>query len=311
MSQQKREWLSRSKSATIFFPPFKLIKGYPLNSNAVLQNVLFLSLFQNADLRFNMCQLRRPGSGAFGVTNIATASVKASYHQSFEIFVIRQLPRTAEKCEKLWRLCLLFSCLSHLSHFCGTFDHFPQLLDFRSPLSDVLAPEEWLTRASEVLAPRPSLPPSLFWRGRWKTLQVMKLCVRHLTTHLLSNAHRQVEVIESNLVTCCICFFCQGSDRHPNSHGCGTQFVSPSDFRWRRQFFQPVRHRRPQAQQAPLQQMQMFGYRLNDLYCLDSFKIQAGATSGSSREGGRQSQIVRVVWNGLVATVLLLKFGLL
>lgn len=118
------------------------------------------------------------------------------------------------------------------------------------------------------------------------------------------------EVIESNLVTCCNCFFCQGSDRHPNSHGCATQFVSPSDFRWRRQFFQPVRHRRPQAQQAPLQQMQMFGYRLNELYCLDSFKIQAGATSGSSREGGRQSQIVRVVWNGLVATVLLLKFGL-
>lgn len=104
--------------------------------------------------------------------------------------------------------------------------------------------------------------------------------------------------------------FCQGSDRHPNSHGCGTQFVSPSDFRWRRQFFQPVRHRRPQAQQAPLQQMQMFGCRLNELYCLDSFKIQAGATSGSSREGGRQSQIVRVVWNGLVAMVLLLKFGL-
>ena len=89
-----------------------------------------------------MCQLRRPGSGASGVTNIATVAVKASYHQSFGIFVIRQLPKTAEKCEKLWWLCLLFSCLPHLSHFCGTFDHCPQFLGFRSLFSDVLAPEE-------------------------------------------------------------------------------------------------------------------------------------------------------------------------
>ncbi len=76
------------------------------------------------------------------------------------------------------------------------FDHCPQLLDFGS----LRMPLPWRNDLRELR--RFSLPGHPFFhlcenRCRWKTLQVMKLRVRHLTTHL-SNAHRQAQVKWSN-----------------------------------------------------------------------------------------------------------------